>query len=167
VPVSAFSAGPASPLLSLASDGAYWLAAANPDPGADPLTPGVAGATGPAATAGGDASVGPPASVQDGRDALWLSLNGGSAWQLLNTSAAPWLGAEQTELDLVGFVPAPTPSAPSARHAAEAATTSTTAGGSSPGAANVPAAVVVGTVDGQLAVWVGTAAQPSSSSTTG
>lgn len=140
---SAFtSAGPGalvtmSPLVSLAADGNDWLAAANPDPTADPTAPGLEGAAGPASATSLDAGVGPVPSVEDGRDGLWLSTDGGGAWQVLDTSAAPWLGTERAELDLVGF-----------------------AGG--PGGAPV-VPVVVGVVDDQLAVWTGTSSTPTAS----
>ena len=103
-PVSAFGSGTPTPLVSLATEGGDWLAAANPDPTADPLQPGVAGARGPAATAGDDGGVGPAPSVEDGREALWLSADGGTAWQLLDTAAAPWLGNQRSSIDLVAFV---------------------------------------------------------------
>lgn len=126
--VSAFGSGPTTPIISLAAGGQNWLAASNPDPLADPLQPGAPGERGPAATAGEDAGVGPSPSIENGRDALWLSTDSGTAWQLIDTATAPWLGGELSQIDLVGF-------------------TSAAAGHSVP--------VVVGVMDGQLAVWVG------------
>jgi hypothetical protein len=128
-PVGAFVPGTPTPLLSVAPAGSVWLAAANPDPDADPLQPAGAGSPGPGATAAGDAGVGPAPSLEDGRDGVWLSITAGSTWQLIDTLTGPWLGAERSEVDLVGF----------AGH----------------GSAAKP--VVVGVVDGELAVWAGTA----------
>ena len=146
VPVSAFASAAPLPLVSLAADGEDWLAAANPDPTADPVTAGVVGARGPAATAARDAGVGPPPSIEDGQEALWLSSNGGSAWQLVDTATAPWIGNQRSQLNLVGF-----------------AQGSPIQGTSASQATATP--VVVGVVDGQLAVWTGTAAPGQGSGT--
>jgi hypothetical protein len=164
VPVTAFSAGSANPLVSLATNGGYWLAAADPDPGADPLVPGVLGAAGRAASAATDAGVGPAPSIEDGRVGLWLSTNSGSVWQAIDTATSPWLAAQRTTLDLVGFAahPAlPTGTAGSAGSAVHASATTLPGSTSTPttlppGASATP--VVVGVVDGQLAVWSGTLA---------
>jgi hypothetical protein len=91
------------PLVSVAVSGSHWLAAANPDPLADPQPAGAAGAPGLAATASSDAGVGPAPSFADGRTGLWLSANGGSSWQVIDTFAAPWLGTDGGAVDLVGF----------------------------------------------------------------
>lgn len=144
VAVSAFSSGAPVPLVSLAADGQYWIAAANPDPGADPLQAGVAGGRGPSASAGGDAGVGPPPSVENGREALWVSANAGAAWQLIDTATAPWLGTQRSQIDLVAFA------------TGTAVHTAATPPSATP--------VVVGLVDGQLAVWTGTpVSQPTGS----
>ncbi len=200
--VGAFTSGSPLPIVSLAQAKDVWLAAANPDPHADPLSAGAADAPGPAASSGGDAGVGPTPSVQDGRSGLWLSPDGGSAWQLIDTSRAPWMGADFSQIDLVGFAPAataaggavhatpgsgptttraptstastptastPTASTPTASNPTASNPTASTSAASTPTASTStslttgPAAavgatlpVVVGVVDGRLALWVGT-----------
>lgn len=142
--ISAFTSGAPAPLLSLAADGDYWLATANPNPAANPLQPGSAGTRGPAAGAGTDAGVGPAPSLEDGRQAVWLSVDGGTAWQLLDTATAPWLGSQRSGVDLVGFVSSP-------------------GGGPSTSLQGAPTPVVAGVADGQLVVWIGTPAPQASS----
>jgi hypothetical protein len=152
IAVAAFATGTPAPLVSVAQAKGSWLAAANPDPGVDPFVTGAAGRPGPAATSGTDAGVGPAPSVDNGRTGLWLSLNGGSAWQLINTSTAPWMGGDRSEIDLVGFAP------PADGAAVHATTTSTSATSTGPSGAGPAVPVVVGVVDGRLAVWTGTSA---------
>jgi hypothetical protein len=150
--------------VSLATNGGYWLAAADPDPAADPLVPGVLGAAGRAASAATDAGVGPAPSIEDGRVGLWLSTNSGSVWQAVDTATSPWLAAQRTTLDLVGFAGhpvLPSGTAGSAGSAVHASATTLPAFTSTPttlppSASATP--VVVGVVDGQLAVWTGTLA---------
>jgi hypothetical protein len=161
VPVPAFTADAPNPLVALATDGDYWLAAANPDPTADLLDPAQSDGPGRAAPSGSDAGVGPTASVENGRDGLWLSTNGGAAWQLIDTATAPWVANEATQLDLVGF--APSGSANGSGTASIGTSTSTGASTTvttNPGASAIP--VVFGVVDGQLAVWTGTPASGGS-----
>jgi hypothetical protein len=138
VGVGVFDAGDPAPLTSVSTADGNWLAVATSDPGADPFQAGVFGAAGPTAGVGSDAAFGPETSTQDGADGLWLSIDDGSAWQAVDTSAAPWAGGQLTQLDLTGFG----------------------------GPAGTTTPVVVGSVDGQLAVWTGTAAVPSPSSPT-
>lgn len=80
IAVGAFGAGSPNPLVSLATDGDNWLAAARPN---------------------GD--TGPSASLQDGRDGLWLSIDDGTSWQAIDTFVDPWLKADRSEVDLVAF----------------------------------------------------------------
>ena len=162
--VSGLAAGGPAPLLSLAADGDYWLAAANPDPTANPIQPGGAGSRGPAAGAGTDAGVGPSSSLEDGRQAVWLSSDGGSAWQILDTSTAPWLGSQQSSVDLTGFVSGSAVHAATPPGGAPSTTTSGANGGAGGTAAQtLPTPVVTGVVDGQLVVWIGTPAPQASS----
>jgi hypothetical protein len=77
---SAFSGGTPNPLESLAAHGDYWVASGRPA-----------------------AWVGPSPSLQNGREGLWLSSDAGSSWQAIDTFIDPWLGAEASELYLVGF----------------------------------------------------------------
>jgi hypothetical protein len=150
LPVAAFAAGTPGPLVSVATAGQYGLAVASPDPATDPLRP---AGPGPAATAATDAAVGPPPSLEDGREGLWLSLDGGTTWQQLDTSVAPWLGSSRSQLSLVGFAGG-TPTGTGS---------STTAAGTGAGPA---APVVVGTVDGALAIWTAAASAGGAGSTT-
>ena len=135
--VSSFVPGAANPIISLAGSGPDWIAVANPDPGADPGAPGPtpsAGGVGPAASTGSDAGLGFPLSLAPATDGLWFSADAGDSWQVLPTYGSPWLGTEDSKLDLVTF---------------ESAT-----------------AVVAGTVDGELAVWVGSLSGVASSQST-
>ena len=135
-PVSAFGADTPHPLVSLAADGSSWLAAADPDPAAvatagraataaGTVTPAGGPPVGPAAGVDSDALVGPPPGPAGDGSGLWLSADGGSSWQLVDTQVAPWAGTRPATVDLVDFA------------------------GARP--------VVAGVVDGQLAVWTGTA----------
>ncbi len=152
VGVSAFAPAAAGPLVSAAQSDGFWLAAGNPDPQADPFQAGVAGWPGPAATAGTDAGVGPRASVEDGRDGLWLSSDGGSIWQLIDTATAPWLGDDLARIDLVGFAPTGGTLSSAVHATSPAGSTTTSSSTSLPRTSpTTPTPVVVGTVNGQLA----------------
>ncbi|HWE57725.1 MAG TPA: hypothetical protein VG435_19645 [Acidimicrobiales bacterium] len=146
--VTAANLAPATtgPLVSLAVDGTDWLAAANPDPTADPFRAGAPGSAGPAAAEGTDAGVGPPSSLTDGRDGLWYTANSGSTWQLLDTAEAPWVADQQAVVDLIAFAPGTPP----------VAAPPTSSGGTDPaGPSGAGTPVVIGVVDGGLAVWTG------------
>ena len=80
VSVTAFAADAPNPLASLAVDGESWLAAARPL---------------------GDAV--PAAALQDGEEGLWLSTDGGTAWQAIDTYVDPWLRTARSEVYLVTF----------------------------------------------------------------
>ena len=80
VAVTAFGAETPTPLASLATDGEKWLAAARPSSDATPAP-----------------------SLQSGQEGLWLSTDGGSSWQAIDTFIDPWLKAEKSELYLVTF----------------------------------------------------------------
>lgn len=167
ISVGTFAAGAPQPLISVAEEKADWLGAASPDPQVDPFSTASAGWPGPAATTGDDAGVGPAPSVQDGRSGLWLAVGGITSWQLIDTSVAPWLGADQSQIDLVAFAP-PVAAAGGVHATSTSGPTSTSAPGSNPtaipgasttapgsAAAAAVAPVVVGVVDGRLAVWTG------------
>lgn len=150
VATSGFGSAASAPLVSLADHGQTMLAVASPDPTADPtVDPTGSGALetrGPAAAAGQDGGVGPSPSVEGGEDVLWASVDGGNAWQMLDTATAPWLGAQHSEMDLVGF--APGGATPADSIPATGASDAAAQAGGTP--------VVVGSIDGQLAVWIGT-----------
>ena len=125
--VSSFVAGTANPITSMADNGSEWIAIANPDPGAHPQAPG------PSARAGG---VGPAASM-GGDTGL------GSPLASTPTEDGIWLTSNAGEswqsvpLDT-------TPWLTSANLQLDLV------------AFRSSNAVLVGTVAGQLAVWVGT-----------
>ncbi len=164
--INGFASGAPAPVISVAASSGAALAVANPDPTADPFTGGSLGARGPAASGATDSAVGPATSVEGVRDALWLSLGDPSTWQLVDTATAPWLGVEDSQLDLAGFAPAgsaghgTTTSVTTTASTATPASTSTST--STSGSRSVAAAdtnvlpLVVGVVDGRLAVWAGT-----------
>ena len=134
---SGFGSDSAAPLVDLAVVGSAWVAVANPDPDGGPIqsaTSGQIATAGPASAAGTDGGVGPVPSLGNGEDAVWLSADGGSTWQLIDTSVPPWPGTQDAAVDLVGL-----------------------AGG---------APVVVGVLDGQLAVWTGTPLAPNAAGST-
>ncbi|MDE3202999.1 MAG: hypothetical protein KGQ66_02115 [Acidobacteriota bacterium] len=164
--INGFASGAPAPVISVAASGGAALAVANPDPTADPITGGSLGARGPAASGATDAAVGPAMSADGGRDALWLSLGDPSNWQLVDTATAPWLGVEDSQLDLAGFAPAgsagrgtttsTTTTTPISTPAPASTSTSTSGSRSTAAADNNALPLVVGVVDGQLAVWAGT-----------
>lgn len=103
---SGFGSDSPAPLVDLAASGDDWIAIANPDPQGGPIesaTSGQVAPDGPASAAGTDGAVGPVPSLGNGEDAVWLSADGGSTWQLINTSVPPWPGTSYAAVDLVGF----------------------------------------------------------------
>ncbi len=132
--VSSFVPGTADPLTTMANNGSEWIALANPDPGAHPQAPG------PSASAGG---IGPAASM--GSD-----IGLGSPLASTPTKDGIWLTSnagkswQSVPLDT-------TPWLTSANLQLDLV------------AFRSSNAVVVGTVAGQLAVWIGT--PPSGGST--
>ena len=78
--VAAFTPGSAGPLTSLALAGRDWLAVAR-----------LRTAAGPAAT------------LESGQVTLWLSPDGGSTWQQVDTATPPWLGTGSSAVCLVAF----------------------------------------------------------------
>jgi hypothetical protein len=80
VSVSAFGPLSPNPLVSMATDGANWLAAARPIDDASPSP-----------------------SLETGQEGLWLSTNAGASWQAVDTFIEPWRKADRSELYLVAF----------------------------------------------------------------
>ena len=78
--VGAFSPGSIGPITSLALNGSDWVAAA------DPRT-----------------APGPSATLDNGQAALWVSPDGGSTWQVVDTFTPPWLGSDSSAVTLVAY----------------------------------------------------------------
>ena len=105
VAASGFAAD-APPFVDLAATGERWAAIASDDPAGGPLRSdlsGQVGAAGPAAADGTDGLVGPLATLGDGGESLWVSTDGGSSWQPVDTATAPWTGNASASVDLVAF----------------------------------------------------------------
>lgn len=94
------------PLVDLAAAGRRWAAVASDDPAGGPLrsdVSGQVGAAGPAAADGTDGAIGPRANLGDGEESVWVSTDGGTSWQRVDTAAAPWAGNSSASVDLVAF----------------------------------------------------------------
>lgn len=105
VNVSSFTAGTPAPLTDLAAAGPVELAVAEPNPagGPDPVEPGPVPVAGPAASAVTAAVVGPEPTLDNGQVGLWLSPDGGTTWNAVDTAAPPWLGTSGSAVSLVSF----------------------------------------------------------------
>lgn len=103
--VATFSAGSPAPLTDLAASGQVVMALAEPDPadGPDPIEPGPVPTAGPAASAVTPAPVGPAPTLENGQLGLWLSSDGGTTWNAVDTAAPPWLGNSGSQVGLVAF----------------------------------------------------------------